>query len=425
MFSRLQINGWRQFGAIDLDIHPRLTIITGANGAGKSTLLSMFTRHFGYSRNLYATPSRKDGITVFSFGFFDWLKGERQKRDLLNSQLRIGSITYSGGYSTPIRIPAHQGLQYQLNFDNQLPVTGLHIDSHRPPSVYRHISQIPTQAPDVLHLSNVLNGEAVSYYNSGNVQMGALHHIKLSLMQMSIFGHGNGNMPAMPELLTLYEGFERKLSEILPPSLGFKGLIIQTPEILLSTNSGDFIIDGASGGIIKLIEIAWQIYFFSLQHERFVVTFDEPENHLHPSMQKSFLPRLMNAFPGAQMIVVTHSPFIITALQDSHVYVLRYEAGNYSENDDDALRSLRGEKVYSERLDTINKAADASEILREVLGVSTTLPDWADNRVRVIADKYRGKDFDSTTLESLEKEMTEAGLYNSYPDALKMVVSDQ
>ena len=55
------------------------------------------------------------------------------------------------------------------------------------------------------------------------------------------------------------------------------------------------------------------------------MTFDEPENHLHPSMQKSFLPNVIAAFPSVQIIAVTHSPFIISALQDSAVYVLRYE----------------------------------------------------------------------------------------------------
>jgi predicted ATPase len=34
-FKRLKIDGWRQFQSIDIELHPRLTIITGANGAGK------------------------------------------------------------------------------------------------------------------------------------------------------------------------------------------------------------------------------------------------------------------------------------------------------------------------------------------------------------------------------------------------------
>jgi predicted ATPase len=38
-FNNLRIEGWRQFDNIDIEFHPRLTVLTGANGAGKTTLL--------------------------------------------------------------------------------------------------------------------------------------------------------------------------------------------------------------------------------------------------------------------------------------------------------------------------------------------------------------------------------------------------
>ena len=35
-FKALKVEGWRQFGSVNLEFHPRATIITGANGAGKN-----------------------------------------------------------------------------------------------------------------------------------------------------------------------------------------------------------------------------------------------------------------------------------------------------------------------------------------------------------------------------------------------------
>ncbi|WP_419737614.1 AAA family ATPase [Ruegeria sp.] len=41
-FSHISIRQWRQFKNIDIDVHPTLTVLTGANGSGKSTILSIF-----------------------------------------------------------------------------------------------------------------------------------------------------------------------------------------------------------------------------------------------------------------------------------------------------------------------------------------------------------------------------------------------
>jgi len=45
-FLRLQVHDWRQFGSVDLQFHPRLTVLTGANASGKTTLLNLLARHF-------------------------------------------------------------------------------------------------------------------------------------------------------------------------------------------------------------------------------------------------------------------------------------------------------------------------------------------------------------------------------------------
>ena len=436
VFQKLRIEGWRQFRSIEIDIHPKLTIITGANGAGKSTLLSFFTRHFGYARNYLAIPQTRKGLTTFSLGTFDWLKQKasrwfkwtaQEEKAPVSPTIQIGEVFYStGGYSA-IMLPSTASLHYSVELSTQQGVNGIHIDSHRPPNVYRGVGSIPSAAPPINGIGSGLNSEYVTYYSNGMIQQGSLYHIKMTLIQMSIFGYGNKTMDPVPELIELFNEFEEKLRKILPKSLGFKRLIIRSPEIILSTGSGDFLIDAASGGIIKLFEVAWQIFFYSKtmpEGERFVITFDEPENHLHPSMQKSFLPNLMEAFPQAQIIAVTHSPFIITAMKDSNVYVLRYEdtevraPSEQGSDDDQSIRGLMGTKVVAERLDTINKAGTASEILRDVLGISATIPDWAEDRVQEIVGSYRNAPLDADALNELRSRLEAEGLISSYPHAV-------
>tara|TARA_R110002051_G_scaffold48299_2_gene94910 strand:+ start:2874 stop:3587 length:714 start_codon:yes stop_codon:yes gene_type:complete len=224
-----------------------------------------------------------------------------------------------------------------------------------------------------------------------------------------------------------FEEFQEILKKTLPKDLGYTGIsIVNNTEIVLNTVSGNFLIDACSGGILKIIEVTWQIFFQSKAVEKFVVTMDEPENHLHPSMQRTFLSDLVEAFPTAQFIVASHSPFIVTSVRDSSVYVLRYLDSEYEERGgatatrgaDDLPGVFSGRRIRSEHLDTVNRAGTASEILREVLGVPATIPEWAGERAKEIVESYRGKELTSASLDAMHDELKSEGLVSEYPTAV-------
>lgn len=50
---------------------------------------------------------------------------------------------------------------------------------------------------------------------------------------------------------------------------------------------------------------------------------DEVENHLHPKWQKRFIPTILKIFPNLQIIATTHSPFIVSSVEDAKVYVCK------------------------------------------------------------------------------------------------------
>ena len=421
-FSSIQIDNWRQYKTINIDFHPRLTVITGPNGTGKSTILSILSRHFGYQKNYLSTPrkNKKTGVVSFSTGIFNWLPSKKRQDE---NQDIVGSINYNNEQKSQISIPKQTSIQYEINLIGQQAVNGIHIDSHRPPTVYRPVPNISTAPISKSNISAQLNGELQHFYTSGQANQGTLFHMKSALISMSMFGYGNNTMEPNQELIDLFHGFEEKLKIILPKSLGFEKLIIRVPEVILSTKSGEFVLDAASGGVIKLFEIAWQIYFHSQEFEQFVVTMDEPENHLHPSMQRTFLSNLLDAFPGAQFVVVTHSPFVVSSVKDSSVYVLRYEKVENivdgAHDDDQSIKGLLGTRVSSEKLDTVNKAGTASEILREALGVPTTIPDWAEDRVRQIIQEYAQKDRTNESFDQLSEQLENEGLISHFPGALR------
>jgi len=48
---------------------------------------------------------------------------------------------------------------------------------------------------------------------------------------------------------------------------------------------------------------------------------DEAENHLHPKWQKTLIQSVQEIFPNLQIIVTTHSPFIVSSVEDAKIFV--------------------------------------------------------------------------------------------------------
>lgn len=87
-----------------------------------------------------------------------------------------------------------------------------------------------------------------------------------------------------------------------------------------------------------------------------VVLIDEIDLHLHPSWQQRIVGDLRNTFPNIQFIVSTHSPQVVSSLENSSVYVVR----------DGDVRSLKS--VLQTR------GLDANQLLSDVFGATFAAP---------------------------------------------------
>ncbi|HHR5901152.1 TPA: AAA family ATPase [Providencia alcalifaciens] len=413
-FKNIKISGWRQFYNIEIDFHPRVTIIAGANGAGKSTLLRILSQHFGYSQELIATPKMTEkGVFNYITGLFRLKK----KADSIDSQPieNIGTLTYSDNKQSQLQVPQYNSALYSINILNMNSVNGLFINSHRPSSGYQTVSSIPTNAISVEQAYQLYHQEVMNKYNNSYSNYSPIYRIKEAIISMATFGPGNKNVQKNSGIEKNYEDFKEILSKILPNTIGFKDISIRIPDIVIITKTGEFVLDAASGGLMALIDLAWQMFLYSREKSSFVAILDEPENHLHPSMQRVIINNLLEAFPNAQLIVATHSPFIVSSVRESSVYVLRY--GNESEG---PLST-----VYSEKLDNINKAGTASEILRSVLGVPVTLPLWAENDIDIIATEFDINTLTTERIAALRRKLESVGLGDYYSDALNRIAQRQ
>jgi hypothetical protein len=133
------------------------------------------------------------------------------------------------------------------------------------------------------------------------------------------------------------------------------------------------------------------------------VLIDEPENHLHPSLQRTFLPNLAKAFPEYKFIIATHSPFIVSSNQNASVYALTYNEEN---------------KIVSELLEEADLTGSPDKVLRDILDVPTTIPVWVEEKNKAILHKHE-QGFSPENPELISEmfnELKELGLNESLFD---------
>jgi ABC-type ATPase involved in cell division len=420
LFKSLEIHTWRQIRSVKISFHDRLTILTGANGTGKTTILNLISGHFGWSIPLVATPVRdkKSGILRYVSDY--WYSKNNLYRSIVSyirdvspgiqppSRHIIGEIVYSDGKIASLSIPTDDQT-FVIGIAPQNPVRGLHIPSHRPVYTYQQVGTIPTQPITRQQaFDNYRNQVQQRYMGQGSMR-NVNFVIKETLLSLATFGPGNEFVNSNNQATHLFTQFQEILRKVLPPKLGFERIRIEVPEVMLVTRSGNFPLDGVSGGVASIIDMAWQIFMFSEDRSRFVVTIDEPENHLHPELQQTILVGLLDAFPSVQFIIATHNPFIISSVPDSNVYVLDY-------NEDRA--------VESKFLDFVNKSGTANEILRDVLGLPFTMPIWAERRVESIIRRHAQVQPTEGSLRELREELASIGLEKLVPEAIAKVLED-
>lgn len=384
--------------------------------------MNLLTPQLGWHRNFLGTPGRRrrNGVQQFYTGVW-------RTRDMApGNSVLFGTLDYTNGQTAQMYVGT-EGQQYGVSFNNQQQVVGTFISSHRSVPIFRPVTQINTSAVHPDQAYGTYHSESIQRF-SGQNNNGSIYRLKETLVSLVLFGTQTDLSAGDDYATSYFRGFVDVLRVVLPPNLGFKDLSIRVADVIMETSTGNFIIDAASGGVMSIIDMAWQIYTFSrtsqaAQASHFVVVMDEPENHLHPSMQRTILTNLLTAFPKAQFIVATHSPFMVSSVRDSAVYALRYAPVELEVSQDDSDETPGSTSlVFSEKLDVINRAGNAAEILRDVLGVAVTVPLWVEEQLASLVAEYRNREINVDNLNELRSRMTELGFGEMYPTALAGVV---
>lgn len=408
IIKSLNVDNWNQFQKVNIDFHPSLTVITGANGSGKSTLLRLLSRFLGWDIRETATPIYEENGTTYKIRRLIENSIPKSETSIYYNGEGIGTVVLENGEYVELVVPDSLNTQYDIFLYPHNLIKGINIPSHRIPYSYKTVSAMPVKAADrqesFTSFSNLIKERNSSKYYGGSDNPSS--KMKSSIISLAVFGSGNEYVEKDEAAYTLLQGFIKMITFLLPPSLGFENISIRNGEVILITRTGEFLLDSISGGIGSILDLAWQIYMYDSDETPFVVLIDEAENHLHASMQRTLLPNLISCFPNVQFIITTHSPFMVNSVKNSAVYVLSYNENN---------------SVISDQLDFENKAANASQILRDVLGVPITMPVWVEDSLNTILSDYQNKELTTESYTNLKTELAKMGLDDHLPQALSLL----
>jgi predicted ATP-binding protein involved in virulence len=116
---------------------------------------------------------------------------------------------------------------------------------------------------------------------------------------------------------------------------------------IINVQNNEISLDKLSSGNLFLIQrlssLLKQVYAICVINKipikdykkiRGVLLIDEAENHLHPKWQKVFLKNILALFPNLQIITTTHSPFIVSSVENSRVYVCSRQENDLKVNEE-------------------------------------------------------------------------------------------
>jgi len=121
-----------------------------------------------------------------------------------------------------------------------------------------------------------------------------------------------------------------------------------------------------------------------------IVLIDEIDLHLHPSWQRTVIPRLLQTFPGCQFFITTHSPQVLGEVESRCLHLLR-------QDDAGELQVAKAEQALG---------LDSAEVLETLMDTERRNEEVAA-RLAAVFDRIDRGEFEDARreLEVLEKDL--------------------
>lgn len=371
--DRLYLKEVGPFAELDLTFREKrnpekadLHLLVGANGSGKSTVLYALAAMFAPSeeemRPLTARLWSAKSIAVVggeSAWFWLTVPTHGEERRLRHSPW--GSLLVPDGHHRALGADGDlklQGAHWVYDDDGLGPSIGklrfaaFAYAGQRGLTSYRlDAIREPVRGPfeDAFSFTNTANSETI-------VQWLAVSHTKEALALK------DGNAVAAERFRTTRRQVEDAVREVVGEDIRFEmsyeplGITLRRGGVAVDLevlpDGVKSIVSWVADLVSRLDRIPWEGDVPVLARP-FLLLLDEVDIHLHPAWQRKVLPMVQRLFKNAQIVVSTHSPFVVASVSDAWVYPFTVK---------DGVASL-GEVIPSQA------GASVSSVLRTVFGV--------------------------------------------------------
>ncbi|WP_302560981.1 AAA family ATPase [Phocaeicola sartorii] len=301
-----------------------VTIITGMNGAGKSIVIDAIRAALSgqeLERDIVADTND------FSIEMDVVLNG---------STTHLSTSTLQNGHIRGVDyINIGQALTY--GYDIPGPVNHWVIDYWS--------SKSPSDSFKIANMKNIQHEKALV-----GVMLGKKSNLDLINFICHIDYLRTSEMPVEKELGNMmYEKMKDVINQCLDNGL-FKYVRRTDLTPIIEQNGIELSFDKLSSGNLFLIEhlllLMCKMYSISILKQLppmqifnipGLLLIDEIETHLHPKWQKKILGIIRSLFPNLQIILTTHSPFVVASMDGARIYTCVPQTG-YSELRDETER---------------------------------------------------------------------------------------
>lgn len=296
------------------DTRPPVTIITGLNGAGKSIVIDALRTALSgekIERNIVADPDN------FFIGM---------------------TVDYGSGFKEVSTNKMSSGLVHQAEWQHiakPLTVPYKNGDEVFPWVVDYWSSQLPSDSFSIKNMSTIDHGSFMA-----GAMLGRRSNVNLTNFLCSIDYMRTSEETGEKRIAEyMYDIIKSIINECLDNG-EFKYIRRSDLMPIIEQNGHPVSLDKLSSGNIFLIEhivmLVCKMYSLSVLRKtgidgilsgRGLLLIDEIETHLHPQWQKSVLPIICRTFPNLQIILTTHSPFVLSSLPGARIYTCKPQTG--------------------------------------------------------------------------------------------------
>lgn len=356
----LTLCDYRCFEAIDIDFHPRLTVLVASNGAGKTAILDAIAVAFGpyigafdeaVGKHFAPSDIRRFQVRKTATHEMEYAaKGVRlEARGFIPGSLLVRLLdddspqTWHRALTSPRKAKttikdAKNLIDYGKRMQEAVRTEGS--DVLLPLIAYYGTGRLWQQKKLTAGKKNERTSRTVGYTDCLDPASSYKSFVEWfrywSFNAKDLQFSGQAHTPAFVELAGYIDSVKGAVNTCLAPS-GWEGLeysFMRDTLVAHHHQHGELPVELLSDGIRNMIGMVADIAFRATKlngqlgaqaasQTPGIVLIDEVDMHLHPQWQQVVLQNLVQAFPAMQLIVTTHSPQVLTSVDASSIRILR------------------------------------------------------------------------------------------------------